>query len=43
MAAARASFAGTFEDAEGRQVIIRPRSGASYVTADANGTTIEAE
>lgn len=37
-------FAGTFEDAEGRRVIIHPRSGVSDVTANsADGTTIEAE
>jgi len=43
VATARTPFAGTFEAAEGRRVIIHPRSGVSDVTADANGTTIEAE
>ncbi|WP_340672380.1 hypothetical protein [Bradyrhizobium ottawaense] len=43
VAAARMPFAGTFEDAEGRRVIIHPRSGVSDVTADANGVAIEAE
>ena len=43
VASARMPFAGTFEDAEGRRVIIHPRSGVSDVTADADGMTIEAE
>jgi hypothetical protein len=43
MATARTPFAGTFEDAEGRRIVIHPRSGLSDVTADANGTIIEAE
>jgi hypothetical protein len=43
VATARPPFAGTFEDAEGRRVVVHPRSGVSDVTADANGTTIEAE
>ena len=43
VASARSAFAGTFEDAEGRRVIIHPQSGLSDVVADANGTTIEAE
>jgi hypothetical protein len=43
VAAARTAFAGTFEDANGHRVVIHPRSGLSDVTADANGTIIEAE
>jgi hypothetical protein len=36
-ATARTPFAGTFEDAEGRRIVIHPRSGLSDVTTDANG------
>jgi hypothetical protein len=43
IAPARSAFAGTFEDAEGHRIVIHPQSGLSDVTADANGTTIEAE
>jgi hypothetical protein len=43
VATARSPFAGTFEDAEGRRIVIHPQSGLSDVTADASGTTIEAE
>jgi hypothetical protein len=43
VAPARTAFAGTFEDADGRQIVIHPRSGQSDVTAIANGVTIEAE
>lgn len=43
LATARTAFAGTFEDAEGRRIVIHPQSGMSDITADANGTTIEAE
>lgn len=43
VATARTPFAGKFEDAEGRRIVIHPQSGLSDVTADANGTTIEAE
>jgi hypothetical protein len=43
VAAARTAFAGAFEDAEGRRIIIHPRSGVSDVTAEANGVRIEAE
>lgn len=43
VAAARMTFAGTFEDAERRRIIIHPRSGVSDVTAEADGVTIEAK
>jgi hypothetical protein len=43
VANARTPFAGTFEDAEGRRIVVHPRSGLSDVTADADGMTIEAE
>jgi hypothetical protein len=43
VATARTPFAGTFEDAEGRRILVHPQSGLSDVTADANGTMIEAE
>ncbi|MCG6205850.1 hypothetical protein LPW26_14455 [Rhodopseudomonas sp. HC1] len=43
IATARRPFAGTFEDAEGRCIVIHPRSGLSDVTALANGIVIEAE
>jgi hypothetical protein len=43
VATARTPFAGTFEDAQGRQIVVHPRSGLSDVTADANGVMIEAE
>ncbi|NEU97495.1 hypothetical protein [Bradyrhizobium uaiense] len=39
----RSAFAGTFEDAQGRRIVVHPQSGLSDVTAVANGTTIEAE
>ncbi|WP_205502238.1 hypothetical protein [Rhodopseudomonas sp. BR0G17] len=40
---ARPPFAGTYQDAEGRQIVVHPRSGLSDVTAEANGVRIEAE
>jgi len=40
---ARTPFAGTYQDAEGRQIVVHPRSGLSDVTAEANGVRIEAE
>jgi hypothetical protein len=43
VAVARTPFAGTFEDADGRQIVIHPQAGLSDVTADANGVIIEAE
>ncbi|MCP3471796.1 hypothetical protein NLM33_25010 [Bradyrhizobium sp. CCGUVB1N3] len=43
IATARSAFAGTFEDADGRRIVIHPQSGLSDVTAEANGVTIEAE
>ncbi len=43
VASARNPFAGTFEDAGGRRVVVHPQSGLSDVTADANGVIIEAE
>jgi hypothetical protein len=43
VASARTPFAGTFEDADRRQIVIHPQAGLSDVTADANGVIIEAE
>jgi hypothetical protein len=43
VSAARTPFAGTFEDAEDRRIVVHPQSGLSDVAADANGTAIEAE
>ncbi|MGA7809769.1 hypothetical protein [Bradyrhizobium sp.] len=43
IASARMPFAGTFDDAERRRIIIHPRSRVSDVTAEADGVTIEAE
>jgi hypothetical protein len=43
VATARTAFAGTFEDTEGRRIVVHPRSGLSDVTADAQGMMIEAE
>ncbi|GLH79729.1 hypothetical protein SSBR45G_46380 [Bradyrhizobium sp. SSBR45G] len=43
VAKASSAFAGTFEDARGRRIVIHPQSGLSDVTAVANGVTIEAE
>jgi hypothetical protein len=43
VAAANSTFAGTFEDDDGRRIVVHPQSGLSDVTADANGTIIEAE
>jgi hypothetical protein len=43
VASARSPFAGTFQDADGRRIVIHPRAGLSDVTADANGVSIEAE
>jgi hypothetical protein len=40
---ARTPFSGTYQDAEGRQIVIHPRSGLSDLTAEANGVRIEAE
>jgi hypothetical protein len=36
VATARTPFAGTFEYAKGRRVVVRPQSGLSDVTADTN-------
>lgn len=43
IASARTSFAGTFENVEGRRIVVHPQSGLSDVTAEANGIVIEAE
>jgi hypothetical protein len=43
VANARTPFAGTFEDADGRRIVVHPRSGLGDVSADANSTIIEAE
>jgi hypothetical protein len=43
VATARTPFAGTFEDAQGRRIVVHPQSGLSDVAADAEGTMIEAE
>jgi hypothetical protein len=43
VASARTPFAGTFEDGDGRRILVHPQSGLSDVTADANGIIIEAE
>jgi hypothetical protein len=43
VATARTPFAGSFEDAEGRRIVVHPRSRLSDVTADAKGMMIEAE
>jgi hypothetical protein len=43
VATARTPFAGTFEDAQGRRIVVHPQSGLSEVAADAEGTMIEAE
>jgi hypothetical protein len=43
VATARTAFAGTFEDTDGRRIVVHPQSGKSDVTADASGEIIEAE